>query len=150
MDTRYAEAIKEIYNKLKNSDINWAFFGSANLLMQGLNVSPGDVDILTDVRGAYKIENIFIENVARPVKFSSDGRVQSHYGDLKINGVLVQIVGDFTSSEDLKPIANLSEKIFVKFLDMELPCLSLEGELFSYRRHNRLEKVNIIEKYLKK
>jgi len=150
MDIRYEEAIKEIHNKLENSDINWAFFGSANLLMQGLNVSPGDIDILTDERGAYKIENIFKENIARPVKFSSDGKVQSHYGDLKINGVLVQIVGDFTSSEDLNPMANLSDKIIVQFFGMQLPCLSLKGELFSYRRHNRPEKVNIIEKYLNK
>ena len=106
MKPEYIETVKEIYKKLKNTDINWAIFGSTNLLMQGLEVEPNDIDILTDEVGAYKIENIFEENITRPVKFSSDGKVQSHYGDLKISGVLVQIVGDFTSSEDLKPIAN--------------------------------------------
>jgi hypothetical protein len=150
MKVEYAEAVKKIYNKLKDAEINWAIFGSANLLMQGIQIEPNDIDILTDESGADKIENIFKENVTRPVKFSSDGEIQSHYGDLKINGVMVQIVGDFTSSEDLKPIANLSDKIIVHFLDMQLPCLSLEGEIFSYRRNNRPEKVKIIENYLKK
>ncbi len=149
INQKYKETLKILESRLRNGGINWAVFGSTNLLLRGMKVEPNDIDILTDVDGAYKIENLFPEYIIKKVSFSSNGKVESHWGGLGINGVKVDIVGDFRSSIDLQPIAVLdSEEI--EFDGIKLPCLKLENELFEYQRLGRPEKIKVVKKYLER
>jgi len=150
MEQSFKKVLEIIYGHLKNSDIKWAIFGSANLLLQGLQIKPNDIDILTDEQGAYKIENIFSKYSVKKVSFSSNGKVQSHYGAFDIDGVKVEIIGDFRSSVDLKPIAELKNCTNLMLGDIKLPCLTLEDELISYTRLGRPEKVKLIKEWMEK
>ena len=154
MKESYKNALKEVYTRLKNKEINWAIFGSTNLLLQGINVEPNDIDILTDNKGAYEIEKLLIEYSTKKVKYSSDGKVTSHFGALGISGVKAEIVGDYTSNKDMQLILDVKDKIMVNFEDIQIPCLPLEKELIAYKKENknvnRLKKVKLIENCLNK
>jgi hypothetical protein len=57
----YIEALRKIYTRLKDSDVNWAVTGSLGFALRGVPVTVHDIDIQTDKSGAYKIENLLSE-----------------------------------------------------------------------------------------
>jgi hypothetical protein len=57
-------------------------------------LEPHDIDLQTDVQGAYEIERRFSSQVSRNVGFSSTERIRSHFGSLLVEGLVVEIMGD--------------------------------------------------------
>jgi hypothetical protein len=148
MKQSFKTAITTIHNKLKDTNVNWALFGSMNLLLQGLPVEPNDIDVLTDDKGAYEMEKLLSEYSTKKVKYCSDGKVTSHFGALGIDGVKAEIVGDYTSNKDMKLIFDMNDKIMVNFEGMLIPCMPLEKELAAYDKEERSERVKMIQQYL--
>jgi len=64
------KVLKIILGKLKNKKIKWVVVGSTSLALQRVKISPKDIDILTDKEGAFKINEIFKNYQAKPVRFS--------------------------------------------------------------------------------
>lgn len=77
-------------NQLNNQNLKWAITGSTNFALQDLPFTPNDLDIQTDKDGAYKIEKIFKLYSNKPVEFSSNGLIRSHFGSLIIEGTSVK------------------------------------------------------------
>lgn len=63
----HRKVIHFLQERLQGTDIVWALTGSASFALQGLPLMPHDIDVQTDDRGAYAIERLFSEYVARPV-----------------------------------------------------------------------------------
>jgi len=153
MKESFKTAIQEICKNLNGIDINWAVFGSMNLLLQGLPVEPNDIDILTDNKGAYEIEKLLSKYLTKKVVYCSDGHVTSHFGAIEIAGVKAEIVGDYTSNKDMQLVFNLKDRIMVGFESMQIPCMPLEKEFDAYKRDERSgksEKAKLIQEYLEK
>lgn len=148
MKDNFRKALEVINNRLKTANINWAIFGSMNLLLQGLPVDPGDIDILTDENGAYEIEKAFKDYLIKKVVYCSDGKVTSHFGAFKIAGVKVEIVGNYTSNKDMKLILDVKDKIIIPFENMQIPCIPLEKELSAYGKGEKSQRVKIIKEAL--
>jgi hypothetical protein len=80
--------------KLESSTTSWAITGSTSLALQGLDIVPHDIDILTDEEGAYAIGELFRHHIVSPVSFKKSPMYESHFGGLKIEDVDVEIMGE--------------------------------------------------------
>ncbi|MBS3786813.1 hypothetical protein KGY79_01295 [Candidatus Bipolaricaulota bacterium] len=147
---KHLEVLQKLYSELKGTEVNWVVTGSVSFCLQGVPVSPNDLDIQTDKPGAYEIERLFQEYVIKKVKFSSTDRIKSHFGALKIEGVLVEIMGavqKFYDGEWEEPIDIDKHKKIVTVKEMEIPVLNLGYESKAYRRFGRLEMAEKLSDY---
>jgi hypothetical protein len=137
--------------RLSTTHVNWALTGSTSFALQGLPFEPSDIDIQTDEQGAYAIEQLFRDHVQEKVRFSSNGSIRSHFGELQINGIRVEIMGNIEKRIHHKweKQPNLDDiKRFVMIDDIRIPVLSLEYEEKAYRALGRIEKADLIAQYL--
>ena len=127
----YLRVLYKLYGRLNNSDVNWVITGSFGFALQGVPINPRDIDIQTDKEGAYKIERLFSEFVASPVRFSSAENIRSYFGVLVIDGIKVEIMGDIQKRVDdrWEPPVDISKyKRLVDVEGMKIPVLDLEYE----------------------
>ena len=152
IDPLYLDALRQIYARLKDSDINWVVTGSLGFALQNVPVIPHDIDLQADEAGAYKIERLFPEHVTRNVVFSSAENIRSHFGALTIDGIKVEIMGDIAKRlEDgtwEEPVDLERYKQFVGVEGMQVPVLSLEYEYQAYLKLGRIEKAQMLQKVL--
>jgi len=90
--------------------------------------------------------------VVRNVEFSSSEKIRSHFGELSIEGIKVEIMGDIQKRlpdgtwED--PIDIRSKTCFVNCDELSIPVVSLEYEYEAYYRLGRTEKAEQVRRYL--
>jgi hypothetical protein len=141
IDPRLLGALRKLYERLVGTDVVWAVTGSLNHALRGLRLRPRDIDLRTDERGAYAMERLFGEHVTKNVGFKEAANVRSHFGELNIDGVTVEVIGDietWTEDEGWVPAEGMEEEIqFIEFEGMRLPVFSLEDELSFYIRLGR-------------
>lgn len=150
MDNKIVEVLKKIYSKFEENNIFWILSGSVSLAIQGVDVVPNnDIDILTDEVGSQKIHLLLKENCIQNPSYSSTEKYRSYFGIYQIDGVQVEIMGNFqyklknnewSEQNHLHPIHK------VKYEEMHLPVLTLEQELEEYKNMDRLDKVEKIKK----
>jgi hypothetical protein len=152
IDPTYLNILRQIYTRLKDSNINWVVTGSLGFALQNVPVTPQDVDLQTNEAGAYEIERLLSEHVIRNMAFSSAENIRSHFGALTIDGIKVEIMGDIAKRlEDgtwEEPVDLERYKQFVEVEGMQIPVLSLEYEYQAYLKLGRLEKAQILRKVL--
>lgn len=126
--------------------------GSLSHALQGLKIQPNDIDIYTDRRGAYAIEQILEAHVTLPVTHSQGDGVRSHLGELTIHGVKVQIIGNMeTSTENGVWIPLPREDPAIVLINgAEIPVRSLEQEVETYIRLNRRERVDSLRELIER
>ena len=143
IDISYAKAMRRIYKGLQDRPVNWVVTGSFSFAIQGVPITPDDIDLQTDLAGALTIEQLLSKYVVQKVKFSSNEQIRSHFGELSINGVKVEIMGDVQKrNEDgswEKPVDLDRYKQFVEFRGMTIPVLALECEYETYMKLGRFE-----------
>lgn len=141
------ETLIFVANKLNEAGADWALIGSANLALQGMDVAPGDIDILVNFSEKEKIESIFSEE-----EKISDSKLKNGEGEeltYLIGGVEIQFCfeyahgfyADFLEKEEF-------EKIVLK--SVEIPCNRLEDEIRAYEHLGKKEKAEKIREFLKK
>ncbi len=152
IDPAYLNILRQIYTRLKDSNINWVVTGSFGFALQNVSVTPQDIDLQTDEAGAYEIECLLSEYVTRNVAFSTAGNIRSHFGALMIDGIKVEIMGDISKQiEDgawEEPVDLKRYKQFVEVEGMQVPVLSLEYEYQAYLKLGRIEKAQMLQKVL--
>ncbi len=147
---KHKRALKKVHARLSGSDVNWAVTGSVSFCLQGVPLTPNDIDIQTDETGAYEIEEAFSDRVIREVKFSSTDRIKSHFGAFELEGVTVEIMGGIQKYYEGKwedPIDIDCYKKFVNFKGIEVPVLDLSYEAKAYRRYGRIKRAAELEYY---
>jgi hypothetical protein len=152
IDPTYLNILRQIYTRLKDSNINWVVTGSLGFALQNVPVTPQDIDLQTDEAGAYEIERLLSEHVTRNVAFSSAENIRSHFGALTIDAIKVEIMGDIAKRlEDgtwEEPVDLERYKQFVEVEGMQIPVLSLEYEYQAYLKLGRIEKAQMLQKVL--
>ena len=130
----------------------WAVTGSPGFALQGVPVEVHDIDIQTDEPGAYAIERLFPGCEKRQVKLSATQTMRSHFGELLIEGIEVEVMGDIQ-----KPLADGTwseptdlnrHRRFVDIEGMRIPVMSLEYEETAYRTIGRIEKADLLKSYM--
>ena len=149
----HLKVLYKLYERLKDSNVNWVVTGSLGFVLQGVPVEPHDIDIQTDREGAYEIERLFSEFVVEPVRFKESERIRSHFGALMIDGIKVEIMGDIQKkvNDEWEPPVDITKyKRFVQIEGMEIPVLDLEYEYQAYLKLGRVEKAKMLKKFLEK
>ncbi len=152
-DMSYAKVLRRIYTSLQDKPVNWVVTGSCSFALQGVPVIPNDIDLQADLAGALAIEQHLSKYVVRKVKYSTAEKMRSHFGELSINGVKVEIMGDIQKRlEDgswEKPVNLEQYKRFVEFRGMTIPVLALEYEYEAYMKLGRFEKAEVLKDTIK-
>ncbi len=138
----FFSALKILIERLKGVD--FALIGTFNLSVQGIDVSPNDLDILTDESGIYKIGGIF----SSPVVQADHGQ----WNEVRFVIGSVEVQATSTQGNPLRSMDFKKYIISIKKEDIQIPCMSLESELEFYLKSGREKdkiKVYLIESHLK-
>ncbi|WP_042701746.1 nucleotidyltransferase domain-containing protein [Thermococcus sp. PK] len=147
----HLKVLRKLYERLKDSSVNWVVTGSLGFALQGVPVEPHDIDIQTDREGAYEIESLFSEFVVEPVRFKESERIRSHFGALVIDGIRVEIMGDIqkkVEGEWEQPVDISRYRRFVQIEGMQIPVLDLEYEYQAYLKLGRVKKAEMLKRFL--
>jgi len=150
--TAFLNVLRIIYGRLQESPAQWALTGSLGMALQGMPIEPHDIDVQTDSEGAYEIERRLARWMVRPITFSEAERIRSHFGEARIYGTKVEIMGDIQkrlpngSWED--PVAVTRYRRIVDVDGMAIPVLSLEYEYEAYTRLERHDRAGQIRRFI--
>ena len=154
LDERYIAVLETLSTTLDDCSITWALTGSASFALQGIPLTPDDIDIQTTEDGAYLIEELFAEQVIEPVTFSESEVIRSHFGAIELNDVRVEVMGALQKRQTdgaWEPPVNITEhRTFVDLGDIRVPVLSLHYEAEAYKRLGRTERAALLAEYAKK
>lgn len=150
--SHHMQVLRKLYERLEGTSINWALTGSLGMVLQGVPLAEvHDIDVQTDVVGAYALAELFAEYVTQPVAPVHSEKMCSHWGKLEIDGVLVEVLGDIQKpGPDGEFSGPRLEQIRCWTLveGMRVPVLDLHHEEQAYRRMGRIAKADILRKYL--
>ena len=93
LNPAFVEVIKIISKNIPSS-IRWAIDGSTSLALHGIDVTPHDIDILTDHEGAIRIQESLKKYNVVPISHSSNEKYDSYFGTFKVKGIKVEVMGD--------------------------------------------------------
>jgi hypothetical protein len=63
----WPDALRAFVRSMDGSDVWWFLVGSGGLAVRGLDIAPGDLDIVTDRDGIYALTQIFKDQLLEPV-----------------------------------------------------------------------------------
>ena len=152
IDPRLIAVLLAIHHVLEGKGVRWAVMGSLNHALQGLEIQPRDIDICIDERGAYAMERLHEEYVTRRVSYKEGEGVRSHFGELKIDGVTVEIIGDMEIRADDGVWTPLSDGPYrhVIVAEASIPVRTLEQEVETYTGLSRVERAEKLRKLLER
>ena len=154
LSERHANALRILAARLSGTSVTWAVTGSTGFALHGLPIEPHDMGIQTDEAGAYQIEQLFPDEVIRPVNFSSAGHIRSHFGRLRIGGVEVEIMGALQKRQangEWEPPVEVERYTEIVDLDgLSIPVLSLAYECEAYERLGRTDRSREIRRWLER
>jgi len=146
INQHHLKALRTVCEKLKDADVNWVLGGSTNLALQGVDLNPRDIDILTDREGAFTIEKLIKDYKIKSVEFTKSEKIASYQGKFRVEGVEVEVMGALqikTAKAWTKPLKPWRKRI-LKTEGIEIPVNPLEIELRAYRRLGRMDRVRKI------
>jgi len=134
------EILQIILDSLQGKEFIWRLEGSANLKIQGVEVSVQDLDITTNNEGIEIFRNTLKKYI---VKDFFSQKINGHSIVCDINNFEIEN----NSYGDRKlDMFDKTEKIF--WNDLKIPILPLEYAKKFYELINRKEKVELISKYM--
>lgn len=152
VDQAHLLALRTLYTRLNRPEVRWAITGSLGFALHGISVTVHDIDVQTDREGAYLIERCFADCIVRPVAFRTSERIQSHFGELCVEGIEVEIMGDLQKRlpdggwDESPHLAKHTEYLSVD--GMRLPVLTVEYEYAAYLRLGRTEQAHLLRTWL--
>jgi hypothetical protein len=145
------ESLKTFYNLVSKENIDWILSGSFSLVIQGVDVKANDIDIVTDKKCAEQLDQLLSKYRTKALEYSSTSQYRSHYAHYLINGVKIDVMGDFQYMKkdglwsDLRHNGITHE---IEFKGMNLTLFILEEELKEYEELGRMDKVKKIREKL--
>lgn len=147
----YRETVYRLVTALDETGVEWALTGSVSFRLQGVPVDPNDVDVQTTKMGAYEIESRFADAVTDPVTFVDSGAMRSYLGELELNGLPVEVIGQLQKRRPdgtWKPPVDITDhRRFVDLDDVAVPVLSLAYEADAYQRLGREDRAALLREY---
>jgi hypothetical protein len=145
------QVLKYLCSNLGRSDIRWVLAGSLSLALQGLEIEPNDIDILTNQLGALKINSILKKYEIKKVKYSETEKAVSFFGVFEIEDVKVEVMGDYKEKQGIRWVSfskRLENPKVIEVDGIKIPVSSMKDQLRSYRRSKRPQDVEKVKKIL--
>ena len=144
------EALKIIYFKLKDKKVKWAIIGSTNTALQGMNIAPNDLDIITNPDDLKIFKEVLKEYVVKPIcKKPPYKKGYPEFYELKLNieGIKVHIIGEYDNDIYYSRVSE-GNIILINLDNLKIPCFTLEAEAQAYEETNRGNKAEMIKDFL--
>ena len=143
------EALKIIYFKLKDKKVKWAIIGSTNTALQGMNIAPNDLDIITNPDDLKIFKEVLKEYVVKPIcKKPPYKKGYPEFYELKLNieGIKVHIIGEYDNDVYYSRVSK-GNIILIDLDNLKIPCFTLEAEAQAYEETNRGNKAKLIKNF---
>lgn len=148
---KHKKAAIIIANILNGAGIPWAFVGSFNLAIQGVDIKVGDIDITFHTPDSTKINALFKQYSVDPISYKISEKFKSHYGVFRINKVKVEFMAEvdaWVNGRWEKGNTNFPTVATITFEKTRMHVLPLEAEYKAYQRLGRNEKAALIKKVI--
>ncbi|MBW8010189.1 MAG: hypothetical protein FVQ83_02950 [Chloroflexi bacterium] len=149
----FSEVLKKVVRQLEGQGISWAVTGSVGFALQGLPVTPNDIDLQSDWQGAYEMEQIFCDHVTRSVSPKTSERMRLVTGVFELDGVQVEIIGAIQKRLPdggwEEPVNVDDYKHFISIDSLQVPVLDLQYEQEAYLKLGRMETAALLADWLK-
>lgn len=150
----HIRALRALLDRLAGREgLVWALTGSTSFALQGMDVPVNDIDIISDRDSALRIGALLDDCCIKPVEASSAKYVRSFYGQFRLEGVDIDLMGD---SCRMNLDGSWGEPAFLPPLigwvtvsSLRLPVLSLIFEEQAYRLLRRDERADAIAAFLR-
>ena len=145
---QHAIVLSLLVEKVPPAEHIWVLTGSAGLRLQGVDLSVNDLDLQTDAKTVFRLEEELAECMKVPVHLWESEHTLSYHGQAEINGLQVELLGDMRHrlpdgswgmSLDLRSVL-----VWMEWRGLEIPVLSLQHEAIAYERMGRIQKAELI------
>jgi len=141
---KFREAIDTIVERLNKDHFDWMLVGSVNMALQGIDVTPRDLDFVVRFEDLERIRNVFsdygVSEVSELKPFIDRAAWDVHF---EIEGIDVQFLGEKDDGEYVRWML----KKCVVFVD-RIRCFDLRTEAGVYARTNRKNRADEILNFL--
>ena len=131
----------------------WAVAGSTATALHGVPLTPHDIDIVTDKRGAAAIAKRLKDFTILPMEWRETDQYASYFGRFKVDGAKVEVMGDLRIKGEggITFRFNLwSDVRKIKFADFTIHLVPLEYQLVANMLiKGKEERVKVIARYLR-
>lgn len=134
----FIEALKLLSQKLKS--INWVIIGSTSLALQGIDIKPGDIDILIKEEDIFVVNERLKEYEIKPIRYRSSKIFRSYLGEFKINNTKVEIIANLEQNIKGKWISydhRLNNTNTIKINNLEIPTSLLNEQIKRYKESGK-------------
>ena len=155
---RFVSPLKYVNRKITSSCIDYALVGSANLALQGMDLTPRDIDIVARVEDLEEIRRLFVRysptGIEEMVPSSADlawtKKLENHpaWGFyFNKSGIPVHVLGE---DNDGDYVGNLvaNKVVYIPLDGISIPCFTFDAEIDSYERTFRPDKARNVRKFL--
>ncbi len=124
----------------------YAIRGTSSLILQGITMNVDDIDVVCSKETALACNKIFGEFLVEEVEYRRSEKFKSYFGKFKINGILVEIMGEWEilntkrewvgpfNGSKRKEIQINGEKVWVTTIEEELEMFSAMGRWNAYHK----------------
>jgi hypothetical protein len=148
INKNFVKTLNIISNRLNDTQIKWAIIGSANIALQGIDITPKDIDIIVELGDLENIKDIFHKYEISDIEETEVGVNKPTWKmKLNINNVQVEFSGQENNGEYVKRLLNDKIRI-INIENIKLPCLLLEEEALIYKETEREDKAKTIRRFL--
>jgi len=140
IEPKVIQVLRIVTGKLKGKNVSWVLIGSTSLALQGVDIKPKDVDILTSKGGAFEIGELLKEYEVEPVRLKKSELFESFFGEFNVNGIEVEVMGDMKEKVCDKWVSLSSRLVCPKIVEIEgmrIPVSSLLEQQKSYEQLGR-------------
>ncbi len=143
--------LERLLEVTQGQNVDWCLVGSAALAVRGLDVSPGDVDLITSEQGAEDLDGLLHDHRIEPLQ-RSEGWIWRSFGRAFLGGRLEWVGGvndgaDRPEVSDFGPEA-LSRLEVVRWRGVEIKVPPLDLQLAVNERRGRAERASQIRRWL--
>ncbi len=157
LPTQVRRALSTLLERLQGSTIEWRIWGSVALALQGLEISPRDVDLLLPSGDATSLMAETLEEfVESPPHWRTSGPFTSYRGHCRIEGVEIDLIGELMIETPQGRVELGADSLLwrwespLPFQGWKVPSIPLEIQLVTYYlMPEREERVNQITSLLK-
>uniref|UniRef100_A0A7C4XMP6 Nucleotidyl transferase AbiEii/AbiGii toxin family protein n=1 Tax=candidate division WWE3 bacterium TaxID=2053526 RepID=A0A7C4XMP6_UNCKA len=113
----------------------YAIRGTASLVLQGLDFNVSDIDVICDKDTALLCNVLLNEFVVSPVIYSESSKFKSYFGKFKVNGLDVEIYGDWQikdSKGEWSKVFDGNERKELSLNNTSTYVTTIDSELFMY------------------
>lgn len=141
------ETLIFVAKKLNGAKIKWALIGSANLALQGMDIAPKRIGIVTRDFNKEKVQELFedYEIVKSFILPNGEGEEVIYF----VDGNEVQLCFEYTHGFYADFLEKEKFEIF-ELGSQKIPCLKLEDEARGYEYLGKQEKAEKIREFLRK